>query len=87
MSLNARSIALQGIGFGPKQTAAQGLLELVSLADVGGVNKHVKFRPFKSPKDVTDWVEDTYNLTHLHRDDQLAAELLVSLVTQGFFNG
>ena len=30
---------------------------------------------------------DQYNLTHLHADDRLAADLIVMLVTQGFFNG
>lgn len=29
----------------------------------------------------------TYNLTHLHQADQEATELILALVTQGFFDG
>jgi hypothetical protein len=32
------------------------------------------------------WVEQTYNLAVLHQQDQEVTELLVSLVTKGFFD-
>lgn len=39
---------------------------------------------FKSAK---DWALDASSLAIVHQEDQIAAELLVTLVTQGFFNG
>jgi hypothetical protein len=36
---------------------------------------------------IRDWTEKIHDVAHLHRDDQIAAELLVALVTQGFFDG
>ena len=49
------------------------------MAGVGAVKKGVSFtRP---------WVEETVKLTQLHQEDQLVTELLVTLVTEGFFHG
>lgn len=71
--LNPRAVALQGIGFAAAVVAVQG------------------FTP------VQDYVWDTtqgkagafnrsaYNL--LLRDDELVTDLIVTLVTQGFFDG
>lgn len=52
-----------------------------SLSPVAGV---VEGMGFKSTR---DWVQDASDLSVIHQEDQIAAELLVTLVTQGFFHG
>lgn len=41
----------------------------------------------KSPKRAHTHHLPNYNLTRLHQDDQVVTELLIGLVTQGFFDG
>ena len=72
--LNARAVALQGIGFTSLLVGLQGFGAVVERR--GGRHGHARLRP------VTD-----YNLKQLHQDDETAVELIVTLVTKGFFDG
>lgn len=58
-----------------------GGLEIVTLPPVAGV---VGGGGVKSAR---DWAQDAGNLAFIHQEDQVATELLVTLVTQGFFHG
>lgn len=55
--------------------------EVVPLPPVAGVNRGRRLSLTRP------WVEETAQLTQLHQEDQLVTELLVTLVTKGFFNG
>jgi hypothetical protein len=59
-------------------------IEVPSLPSVSGV---VRGGGFRKQRDLYDWSQQTYNLTRLHQQDQEVTELLVGLVTQGFFDG
>ncbi len=73
MNLNPRAVALQGIGFAAVVVAVQG------------------FSPIQDYVwDTTQGVAGKFNQQHynlLVRDDALVADLIVTLVTQGFFDG
>ena len=58
-----------------------GSIEVVALPPVAGV---VEGMGFKSTR---DWSQDAADLAFIHQEDQMATELLVTLVTQGFFHG
>lgn len=70
-----------GKSFGSAFGSAFGAINVVSLPPVAGV---VDGMGFKSAR---DWAQDTSNLAFIHQEDQIATELLVTLVTQGFFHG
>ncbi len=70
-----------GTSFGGAFGSAFGAIEIVSLPPVSGV---VEGMGFKSAR---DWVQDISELEVIYQEDQVAAELLVTLVTQGFFHG
>lgn len=79
--LDPRAIALQGIGFTPSLVALQGFVEAAVSGKVGGRrHKGVRFEPYKPDT-------PSYNLAQLHQDDELVTDLLIALVTKGFFNG
>jgi hypothetical protein len=84
--IDARAVAVQGIGFSPRLVAVQGFgpIEVTPLPPVSGV---VRGGGFRRQRDLYDWSSKTYNLTRLHQQDQEVAELLVALVTKGFFDG
>lgn len=84
--MSARAIAVQGIGFTPRLIAVQGFgpIAVPELPSVSGV---VRGGGFRKQRDLHDWSRQTYNLTRLHQQDQEVTELLVGLVTQGFFDG
>lgn len=81
--MTPRAVAVQGIGYSPQLVALQGLIEVPELPDVSGVAGG----GFRRRKDTRDWAERTYTLAKLHKQDQEVTELLVALVTKGFFNG
>lgn len=70
-----------GKSWGSAFGAAFGAIEVVSLPPVAGV---VEGMGFKTP---SDWSQDASKLAFIHQEDQIATELLVTLVTQGFFHG
>jgi hypothetical protein len=58
-------------------------IEVPSLPSVSGVyGGGKKGTPFSR-----QWVEDIADVSHLHAEDQIVTELLVALVTKGFFHG
>lgn len=57
-----------------------GSIEVVALPPVAGVVEGGGFG-------AKAWSEDVGNLALIHQEDQVATELLVTLVTQGFFHG
>lgn len=73
MTLNPRAIALQGIGFAAALAAVQG------------------FAPVQDYVwDTTQGMAGAFNraqYNRLQRDDELVTDLIVTLVTQGFFDG
>lgn len=83
--ISPRAVAVQGVGFTPRLVAVQGFgtVEVTPLPSVSGV----LVGGFRKQRDLYDWSTKTYNLTRLHQQDQEVVELLVSLVTKGFFDG
>lgn len=71
--LNPRAVALQGIGFAAAVVAVQGFAPVADYVWDTSQGKAGQFNPAQ------------YN--RLLRDDSLVADLIVTLVTQGFFNG
>ena len=69
-----------GKSWGAAFGSAFGPIEVVSLPPVAGV---VEGSGFKSAR---DWAQDASNLAFIHSEDQTATELIVTLVTQGFFH-
>ena len=57
-------------------------LEPTPLPPVSGVYGGGKGTPFSR-----QWVEEIADVSHLHAEDQVVTELLVTLVTKGFFHG
>lgn len=76
--LNARAIALQGIGFTPALVALQGF-GLVEAAAGGR-------RPRRHGIKAEFYTDQTYNLAQLRQDDELATDLITALLTKGFFD-
>ncbi len=71
--LSPRAVALQGIGFAPPVVAVQGFAPVLATA-----------------WDTAQGIAGQFNqrrYNQLLRDDELCTELIVALVTQGFFNG
>lgn len=52
----------------------------VAASPIGGGKKH-------KPRFFDVWAHEQEALAKLHQDDQLATELLVSIVLKGFFDG
>jgi hypothetical protein len=57
---------------------------LFGLPSVAGV---VEGMGFTKAAQIAAWADETANLASIHFEDQLASELLIALVTKGFFNG
>lgn len=76
--LSSRAIAVQGIGFTPRHVALQGFV----VGTVGGGRRprqrSVRFEPYRP---------DRIELAQLHAEDELVTDLLIALVTKGFFDG
>lgn len=74
--LDARAVALQGIGFIPILVALQGFGDIV----VSGrrPRSNARFEPYR---------QEVVSLAQLHQEDELVTDLLLTLVTKGFFNG
>ena len=70
-----------GTSWGKSFGAAFGAIEVVSLPPGAGVVEGMGF------KTARDWAQDASSLAFIHQEDQMATELLVTLVTQGFFHG
>lgn len=73
--LTPRAIALQGVGYAPRLVALQGFAVVDGVEVFWDTSQGVAGQ-FKRRE---------YN--RLLRDDELVTDLIVSLVTQGFFNG
>lgn len=91
MSLTARLVAIQGIGFSPIQLAVQGLLETYSGKHLHqdtdqGVAPKAQQRDYLS-ENLIKIAKANYNLTRLQQDDQLAAEFIMALVQMEFLDG
>lgn len=80
--IDARAVALNGIGFSPAAVASLGFIAPTPLPPVAGVSGG----GYWSFREDRKWGDDFYNLSLLHKQDQEVTELLVSLVTQGFFH-
>lgn len=79
--LDPRAIALQGIGFTPSLVALQGFGDVAVAGRVGGRrHKGVRFEPYRPDA-------SAYNLAQIHQEDESVTDLLIALVTKGFFNG
>lgn len=77
--LDARAVALQGIGFSPVLVALQGFAIVEAEAPTRRPRTNARFEPYRPEVGVT--------LAQLQQEDELATELLLTLVTKGFFDG
>lgn len=77
--LNPRAVALQGLGFSPLLVGLQGLIEggAVVTAAVRRPKRHIKIEQGIIPP----------TLSQLRQEDELVTDLIVTLVTKGFFDG
>lgn len=84
--MTARQLALQGFLLTPIAMAVQGLIALLeeeqTRQQVYGIGR--RGQPVKSERYAEKDVSDFENL---HQEDQVATELLVTLVLKGFFHG
>lgn len=81
--LSARAVALQGIGFTSRLVAVQGF-GAYDIALAGGGRRPRRHRPNVTFYDNAD---ATYNLEQLRQDDETATDLIIALLTKGFFDG
>ena len=102
MTLDPRPIAIQGFELTPIALAVQGFIESLKKQDYNptdagkaGTNPQ---RDYLSENLRRQWEQrqqkkqlpqqpDDYNITRLHQEDAMVAELIVALVTKGFFDG
>jgi hypothetical protein len=77
--LDPRAVALQGIGFTPPFVALQGFVIAEEVAARRPRRHSVRFEPYRPTEQVS--------LAQLRADDELVTDLLIALVTKGFFNG
>jgi hypothetical protein len=83
--VNPRAVALQGIGYTPRLVALQGFgFFQPPVVETGAARRPRRHRP-----NVTfyDNVDATYNLEQLRQDDDAATDLIIALLTKGFFDG
>ena len=77
--LNPRAVAVQGIGFAPAFVALQGFV-VPEVVSARRPKRHgVRFEPYRPTEQIS--------LAQLHAEDELVTDLLIALVTKGFFNG
>lgn len=76
--LNPRAVALQGIGFTAALVAVQGFA-LVVTPTGRRPRSNARFTPYRE--------EPTVSLQMLREEDSLVTDLIVALVTKGFFYG
>jgi hypothetical protein len=77
--LNARAIAVQGIGFSPLHVSLHGFV-------VGGATGGTQRRP-RSVRFERFREEQPVSLATLQAEDRLVTDFVVALVTQGFLDG
>lgn len=73
--LSARAVALHGIGFSTLLVAKQGFGEIETPVNLWDTSQGMAGK------------RNTGYYNRLHRDDELVTDLIVALVTQGFFDG
>ena len=77
--LDPRAVAIQGIGFAPPFVALQGFV-VPETGVARRPRRHgVRFEPYRPDKQIT--------LAQLHAEDETVTDLLIALVTKGFFDG
>jgi hypothetical protein len=86
--IDSYAVAMQGIGFSPMLVAVQGFgpIEVTQLPSVAGVASVSGSGKASKARRLPDWLDNQGKLAKLHQDDQVVTELLVSLVTKGFFH-
>lgn len=79
--LDPRAVALQGIGFTSPFVALQGFVvpEEISVSTRRPRRHGVRFEPYRPAEQIT--------LAQLHAEDETVTDLLIALVTKGFFDG
>lgn len=77
--LDPRAVAIQGIGFTPPFVALQGFV-VPEVVSARRPRRHgVRFEPYRPDRQIT--------LAQLHAEDETVTDLLIALVTKGFFDG
>lgn len=79
MNLDPRAIALQGIGFAPTLVALQGFRAVEDVVTARRGRRNARFEPYRG--------EPTADIQLLHQEDGLVTDLILTLVTKGFFDG
>jgi hypothetical protein len=72
-----------GMAFG----AAFGAIAITPLPPVAGVVVEQPGMGFTKAAELAAWANSAADMAAIHQEDQLATELLVALVTKGFFHG
>jgi hypothetical protein len=72
-----------GVAFG----AAFGAIAVTALPPVAGVVAEQPGMGFTKGADLAAWANSAADMAFIHAEDQIATELLVSLITKGFFHG
>ena len=82
--LSARAVALQGIGFTPRLVALQGF----GTVELAGGRRPRRHRPSATfyGNDITP-SEQLQARIQLQQDDDTATDLIITLLTKGFFDG
>lgn len=77
--LDPRAVALQGIGFTSPFVALQGFV-VPETGVARRPRRHgVRFEPYRPTEQIS--------LAQLHAEDETVTDLLIALVTKGFFDG
>lgn len=82
--MNPRAVALQGIGYTPTLVALQGFGPTVIIDEGGEVHRS---RRLGARLTYFENEAVAYNLAQLHQEDEAVTDLLITLVTKGFFDG
>jgi len=77
--LDPRAVAIQGIGFAPPFVALQGFVIPEVVSGRRPRTHGVRFEPYRPTEQIS--------LAQLHAEDETVTDLLIALVTKGFFNG
>lgn len=77
--LDPRAVAVQGIGFTPPFVALQGFVVPEVVSARRPRTHGVRFEPYRPVEMVS--------LAQLRAEDELVTDLLIALVTKGFFDG
>lgn len=78
--LNARAVALQGIGFEPRAVATQGLFEIITVVVVGGGSGSAGVDSYKFNRTTLFEDQDLLRDQVLQQDEEVLFVIMLSVV-------